>query len=57
MGVTQNIPRAWEVSDLKVKGVYSHLVYNYYLQSCINGTLSHYSLTNFSPGNLMLLIL
>ena len=56
MGVAQNIPRAWEVSDLKVKGAYSHLVYNYYLHSCINA-LSHYSLTNFSPGNLILLIL
>ena len=43
MGVTQNsyIPRAWEVSDLKVSGATrprplnqilpSHLVYNYYL--------------------------
>ena len=43
MGVTQNsyIPRAWEVSDLKVSGAMrpqplnqilpSHLVYNYYL--------------------------
>ena len=43
MGVTQNsyIPRAWEVSDLKVSGATrprplnqilpSHLVHNYYL--------------------------
>ena len=47
MGVTQNsyIPRAWEVSDVKVSGATcprplyqilpSHLVYNYYLNlSC-----------------------
>ena len=57
MGVTQNsyIPRAWEVSDLKVSGAMrprplnqilpSHMVYNYYLclhVNCIRSCGSKY---------------